>query len=112
MQPMVANSAQVNDGICLPTGSHSGLPDSSVCKESSCSAGDPGSTPGLGRSAGEHRGYPFQFSWASLLAHLVKNPPAVWVTWVLSPGWEDPLEKGRATHSSILAWIIPWPVCP
>ena len=46
--------------------------------------------------------------WASLVAQLVKNPPAMWDTWVLSPGWDDPLEKGTATHSSILAWRIPW----
>ena len=45
---------------------------------------------------------------ASLVAQLVKNPPAMWETWVQSLGWEDPLEKGKATHSSILAWRIPW----
>ena len=45
--------------------------------------------------------------WASLVAQLVKNPPAMWETWVWSLGWEDPLEKGKATHSSILAWRIP-----
>ena len=45
--------------------------------------------------------------WPSLLALLVKNPPAVWETWAQSLGWEDPLEKGTATHSSILAWTIP-----
>ena len=45
--------------------------------------------------------------WASLVAQLVKNPPAMWETWVLSLGWEDLLEKGMATHSSILAWKIP-----
>ena len=44
---------------------------------------------------------------ASLVAQMVKNPPAVWETWILSPGWEDPLEKETATHSSILAWRIP-----
>ena len=44
---------------------------------------------------------------ASLVAQLVKNLPAMWETWVLSLGWEDPLEKGKATHSSILAWRIP-----
>ena len=44
----------------------------------------------------------------SLVAQMVKNPPAVWETWVPSLGWEDPLEKGMATHSSILAWRIPW----
>ena len=45
---------------------------------------------------------------ASLVAQLVKNPPAMWETWVPSLGWEDPLEKGKAIHSSILAWRIPW----
>ena len=52
--------------------------------------------------------YPLQYSWACLVAQLVKNPPAMWETWVLFPGWEDALEKGKATHSSILAWRIPW----
>ena len=85
-----------------------GFPDSSVGKESTCNAGDPGSIPGSGRSSGEGIGYPLQYSWASLVAQLVKNPPAVWETWVRSLGWEDPLEKGKATHSSILAWRIPW----
>ena len=47
---------------------------------------------------------------ASLVAQLVKNLPAIWETWVRSLGWEDPLEKGKATHSSILAWRIPWTV--
>ena len=46
--------------------------------------------------------------WVSLVARLVKNPLAMQETWVLSLGWEDPLEKGKATHSSILAWRIPW----
>ena len=50
------------------------------------------------------------FYWASLVAQLVKNPPAMQETWVRSLVWEDPLEKGRATHSSILAWIIPWTI--
>ena len=45
---------------------------------------------------------------ASLVAQLVRNPPAMWEIWVRSLGWEDPLEKGKATHSSILAWRIPW----
>ena len=81
--------------------------NSSVAKESTCNAGDPGSIPGSGRSAGEGIGYPFQYSWASLVAQLVKNPPAKWKTWVRSLGWEDPLEKGKATPSSILAWRIP-----
>ena len=46
--------------------------------------------------------------WASLVARTVKNPPAVWETWVPALGWEDPLQRGMATHSSILAWRIPW----
>ena len=66
--------------------------------------------PGSGRSPGEGTGYPLHYSWASLLAQLVKNPPAMQETWVHSPGWEDPLEKGKPTHSSILAWKIPWTV--
>ena len=83
------------------------FPDSSVGKESACNAGDPGSIPGLGRSTGEGIGYPLQYSWASLVAQLVKNLPAMQETWVQSLGWKDPLEKGKATHSSILAWRIP-----
>ena len=84
-----------------------GFPDSSVHKESACNARDPSLIPGLGRSAGEGIGYRLQYSWASLVAQLVKNSPAVWENWVQSLGWEDPLEKGKATHSSILAWRIP-----
>ena len=87
-----------------------GFPHSSVGKESACNAGDPSSIPWSGRSAEEGIGYPLQYSWASLVAQLVKNPPALWETWVQSLGWEDPLEKGKATHSSILAWRIPWTV--
>ena len=83
---------------------------SSVGKESACNAGDPGSIPGLGRLAGEGIGYPLQYSWASLVAQLIKNLRAMRETWVQSLGWEDPLEKGKATHSSILAWRIPWTV--
>ena len=55
-------------------------------------------------------GYPLQYSRASQVAQLVKNPPAMRENWVRSLGWEDPLEKGMATHSSILAWRIPWTV--
>ena len=87
-----------------------GLPHSSVGKESACNAGDPGLISGLRRSAGEGIDYPFQCSWASLVAQLVKNLPALWETWVRSLGWKDPLEKGKVTHSSILAWGIPWTV--
>ena len=86
------------------------FPDSLVGKESTCNAGDLGLIPGSGRSAGEGIGYPLQYSWASLVAHLVKNLPAMWETWARPLGWEDPLEKGTATHSSILAWRIPWTV--
>ena len=65
-------------------------------KESACNAGDPGSIPGLERSAGEGIGYPLQYSWASLVAQTVKNQPAMQETWVQSLDWEDPLEKGRS----------------
>ena len=84
-----------------------GFPDSSVGKESTCNAGDPSSIPGSGKPTGEWIGYPLQYSWASLVAKLVKNPPVMRETWVRSLGWKDPLEKGKATHSSILAWRIP-----
>ena len=87
-----------------------GFPGSSTDEESACNAGDPVLIPGLGRSAGEGISYPLQYSWTSLVAQLVKNPSAMQETWVRSLGWEDPLEKGMATHSSILAWRIPWTV--
>ena len=93
--------------FCCGVQALSRLPDSSAAKESACSAGDPSSIPGLGRSAGEGTGYPLQDSWASVVAQMVKNPPTVRETWVWSLGWEDPLEEGMATHSSILAWRIP-----
>ena len=79
-------------------------------KESTCNAGDPSSIPRLGRSTGEWIGYPLQYSWASPVAQLVKNPPVMREIWVRSLGWEDPLEKGKATHSNIPAWRIPWTV--
>ena len=79
--------------------------DSSVGKEFTCNARDPCLIPGSGRSPGKGIGYPFQYSWASLVAQLVKNLPAMRETGL---GWEDPLEKEMATHSSILAWRIPW----
>ena len=66
--------------------------------------------PGLGGSAGEGTDYPLQYSWASLVAQLVKNPAVMRETWVRTLVWEDPLEKGKATHSSILAWRSPWTV--
>ena len=80
-----------------------GFPDSLVGKESVCNEADPGSIPGSGRSPGEGIGYSLQYSWASLVAQLVKNPPAMQEIWVRSLGWEDPLEKRKATPSSILA---------
>ena len=83
------------------------FPDSSVGKESTCNAKDPGSIPRSGRSTGKETGYPLQYSWASLVAQLVKNLPAMWEAWVRSLGCEDPLEKGKETRSSILAWRIP-----
>ena len=85
-----------------------GLPGSSASKESTCNAGDPGSISRSGRSTGKGIGYPPQYSSASLVAQLVKNLPARWETWVWSLGREDPLEKEMATHSSTLAWRIPW----
>ena len=87
-----------------------GFPDISVGKESTSNARDTGVITGLGRSAGEGIGYPLQHSWASLVAQLVKNPPAMRETWVQSLGWEGPLEKGKVPHSSILSWRIPWTV--
>ena len=87
-----------------------GLPGSSAGIESACDARDPSSIPGSERSAGEGIGYPFLYPWASLVAQLVKNPPAMWETWVRSLGWEDPMEKGKTTHSNILVWRIPWTI--
>ena len=87
-----------------------GFSDSSVGKESTGNIGHPGSIPELGRSAGEGIGYPLKYSWASLMAQMVNNLPAMRETWVQSLGWKDPLENGKAIHSSILAWRIPWTV--
>ena len=87
-----------------------GFLDSSVGKESTCSAGDPDLIPGLGRPPGEGVGYPLQYSWASFVAQMVKNPPAMWSTWVRSLGWEDFLEKGKTTQFRILAWRTSWTV--
>ena len=74
-----------------------------MVKNPPANAGDASSIPGSGRSPGGGIGYPLQYSWASLVAQLVKNLLARQKTWVQSLGWEDPLEKGKATHSSILA---------
>ena len=93
-------------------GSHrdKGFPGSSDGKESACSTGDLGLIPGLERSPEEGHDNPLQYSWASFVALLVKNQPAMWETWVPSLGWKDPLKKGKATHSSVLAWRMPWTV--
>ena len=96
--------------VPLGTRKLSCFPDSLAGKETTCKAEDPGSILGSGRSSGEVIGYPRQYSWASLVAQLIKNPPAMWETWVRSLGWEDPREKGTATHSSILTSKIPWTV--
>ena len=109
-----------------------GFPHGSAGKEATYNAGVLGSIPRLGRSPGEGKGYAIQYSglensmdciihgvaksqiWLSdfglPLAQLVKKPPAMWETWVWTLGWEDPLEKGKATQSSILAWRVPWTV--
>ena len=81
-----------------------GFPGSSPYKEFICNAGDLGLTPGSGR---EGIGYPSQYSWVSLVAQMVKNPPATRETWVQSLDWEDSLEEGMTSHSNILAWRIP-----
>ena len=80
-----------------------GFPDSSVSEEPACNAGDPSSVPGSGMSAGEGIGYPLQYSWDSLVAQLVKYLPTMRETWDPFLDWEEPLEKEKATHSSILA---------
>ena len=85
-----------------------GFSGRSAGKESACNAGDPSSIPGSGRFPGEGIGYPIQYSWAFLIAQLVKSLPAIQETLIQFLGWEDPLEKGMTTHSSVLACRIPW----
>ena len=85
-----------------------GFPGRSADKESAYNAGDPSSIPGSGRSPGEGIGYPLQYSWASLVAQMVKNLPAMQENWVRYVNWEDPLEEVMETHSNILAWRILW----
>ena len=84
-----------------------GFAGSSAGKESACNEGDPSLIPGSGRSPEEGIGYPLQYSWASPVAQMVKNQPAIQETWVWSLVWEDPLKGGMETHSSIFAWRIP-----
>ena len=91
----------------LHTVAYLGFPGSLVGKESACKAGKPSSIPGSGRSPREGIGYPFQYSWVSLVAQMIKNLPAMQEAWVQYLGWEVPLEEGMATHSSTLAWRIP-----
>ena len=83
---------------------------SSADKESVCNAGNTSLIPRLfwcwGSIPGEGKGYSLQCSWASLVAQWEKNLPAMQETWVRSLNWEDPLEEGLATHSSILVWRI------
>ena len=92
----------INWENCMEIYTLLGFPGSSAGKEFSCNAGDTGLVPGSESSPGEGKGYPLLLSWASLVAETVKNPPAVWETWVRSLGREDPLAKGMATHSSFL----------
>ena len=110
--PVISILLRWNRGVVyqLLWGAMRDFPHSSIGKKSTCNVGDPGSIHGSGRSAGEGIGYPLKYSWASLVAQLVKNLPAMWETLVWSLGWEDHLEKGKATHSSILAWRIPWTI--
>ena len=105
---MIAFIITISDCISLDLSFHGSLAD----KESACNAGDPGLILGWERSPGEGIGYPLLYSWAFLMAQMVKNLPATWETWVRSLGWEDPLEEGMATHCSILAWRIPMNCSP
>ena len=93
---MVTPQLLINSGLFHYTVLHifMGFPDSSFGKESTCNAGDPSSIPGSGRSAGEGTGYPLEYSWASLVAQLVKNPPVIQETPVQFLGREEPQEKG------------------
>ena len=76
----------------------------SAGKESACNAGDSSSISGSGRSPREGIGYPLQYSWASLVAQMVKNPPAMQETWVRSLGWEDPPWRRERLHTPVF-----WP---
>ena len=89
----IKNEISSPHGFQLVVGSENAFPHSSVGKESK--PGDPGSIPGSGRSTREGISYPLQYSWASLVAQVVKNLPAMWKTCVQSLGWEDPMEKGK-----------------
>ena len=84
-----------------------GFPGSSASKQSACNAKNPSLIPGSGRCPEEAIVYPLQYSWAPLVAQMVKNLPAMGETWVRPLGWEDPLEEGMATHASTVAWRTP-----
>ena len=101
MIPGLGGSA--GEGIGLPTPVFLGFPGGSAGNKSACNAGDCGLIPELGKSSGEGIGYSRWYSWASLVAQLVMNPPTIPGTLARFLGWEDPLEKGKATHSSVLA---------
>ena len=90
-----------------PSSWYVGFPDSSAGKESTCNAGNSGLIHGLGSSPVEGIGYPLQYFGASLVFQMVESLPAMWETWVPSLDWEELLEVGMATYSSILAWRIP-----
>ena len=79
-----------------------GFPGSSAGKESACNAGNPSLTPGLGRSAGEEIGYPFQCSWASLLAQLIRNLFTMWETWIQSLDRRKQLKNNRNLFLTVL----------
>ena len=98
---VLAPSSMVN-GIGALIHKTPDFPCGSAGRESACNGGDLGSIPGLGRSPREGKGYPLQYSRASLVAQLVKNLPEMQEILVQFLGREDPLEKGKATHSSIL----------
>ena len=85
-----------------------GFPGSSAGKESACNTGDTGSIAGSGRSPGEGIDYPLQYSWTSLVAQMVKNPPAVWETWVQSLGREDPGRRAWQPTPVFLSGESPW----
>ena len=101
LKEITENLCKLETSNCPQIAIWLGFPGSSAGKESACNAGDPSSIPGSGRSAREGKGYPLQYSWASLVAQSVKNPPTMRETWVWSLGWEEPLEEGMTTHSSI-----------
>ena len=84
------------------------FPNSLVGKESACNSGDPGSILGSGRSSRKGIGYPLQYSWASLVAQMLKNLPQIQETWVQSLGWEDPLKEVRQPTPVFMPGEFPW----